>query len=73
MITNVKNNNLNFEDDKRGFLACVDNIQNVLGVCCTDLWVILEGGRPVRQDDVFQVNTICSKTESNDSHHKYFL
>ena len=58
MITNVKNNNLNFEDDKRGFLACVDNIQNVLGVCCTDIGVLLEGGRPVRQDDVFQVSTI---------------
>ena len=73
MITNVKNNNLNFEDDNRGFLACVENIQNVLGVCCTDLGVILEGRRPVRQDDVFQVNTICYNTESDDFYHRYFV
>jgi len=55
MITTVRNNNLNFEDDNRGFIACVDSVRNVLGVCCTDLQVILNGGRPVRQDDVFQV------------------
>eukprot|EP00090_Calanus_glacialis_P011024 TRINITY_DN19514_c0_g1_i1.p1 TRINITY_DN19514_c0_g1~~TRINITY_DN19514_c0_g1_i1.p1 ORF type:complete len:453 (-),score=116.45 TRINITY_DN19514_c0_g1_i1:72-1430(-) len=55
MITTARNNNLNFEEDDRGFIACVDSVMNVLGVCCTDIQVILDGGRPVRQDDVFQV------------------
>jgi len=38
--------------------ACVDSGRNVLGVCCVDLVVMLTGqGRPVRQDDVFKVES----------------
>jgi len=61
MITIVQNNNLDFQEDKRGLIACVDSERNVLGVCCTDVQVILNGGRPVRQDDVFQVTSANNK------------
>ena len=56
MVTLTRHNDLNFEDDKRGFIACVDSSRNVLGVCCVELQTILQGGGgPIRQDDVFTV------------------
>lgn len=56
MVTLTRQNDLNFEQDKRGFIACVDSSRNVLGVCCVELQTILQGdGGPIRQDDVFTV------------------
>ena len=56
MVTATRHNDLNFEEDKRGFIACVDSSRNVLGVCCVELQTILQGeGGPIRQDDVFTV------------------
>jgi len=58
MVTKTRHNDLLFENDRRGFIACVDSKKNVLGVCCVDLSVMLAGaGRPIRQDEVFTVES----------------